>query len=159
MVARRTEAALQSVVGLGQSRDVVAVEEARCEARGHLAEVVHRSAQGTEGGLVRLHVVEHALIAEAHLRASELLRIAQDMRRTMHPGIGPRERGPERRSRLERLQQELLQLLESGWQAPFFSATRSMEAVLSLRRVCRVSPAASSGARPSSVRALRTARQ
>lgn len=108
---------------------------------------------------MRLHVVAHVLIAEAHLRASELLSIGQDMRRTRHPGIGPSARGPERRSRLERLQQEVLQLLESGWQAPFFAATRSMEAVMSLRRVCKVSPAASSGARPSSVKALRTARQ
>ena len=47
---------------------------------------------------------------------------------------------------------------EFRWQRPF-SATRAMEARIAPSRSCKRSPAAASGGRPSSVSALRTARQ
>src|SRR5205085_8361768 len=42
---------------------------------------------------------------------------------------------------------------------PLFSATRSMEALICVRRECNLRPEDSSGGRPSSVRELRTAKQ
>lgn len=75
-----------------------------------------------------------------------------------HPGIDQLQRRPQAFRSLEACFQQSLQSLQFFGE-PLFSATRSRLVAIAERRLCSLSPDASSGGRPSSVSVLRTASQ
>jgi hypothetical protein len=82
----------------------------------------------------------------------------QDGRGAMDPAIGSTPLRPQRRRRVPPTPQDRPQAPSGLGHGPLFS-TRSRLSVMALRRAWSCRPAAAKGGRPSSVRALRTARQ
>ena|SRR5437879_4187287 len=105
-----------------------------------------------------LHVRKVCQIALSDLGARLLLVIGQNVRGLIHQRIGILDGRPECLRALQRSAQYLLQVLQ-GWRKTFFPSTRAMESLICVSRSCNLSPEASNGARPSSVRELRTAKQ
>ena|SRR5947209_6286600 len=85
--------------------------------------------------------------------------LPQDMSTLMNPSIDPSKRFPIGVWSLEGFFQKMLQAQKRFWKAPLFSATRAMEVLIWLRRSWSLRPEAARGGCPSSVMALRTAKQ
>jgi hypothetical protein len=84
--------------------------------------------------------------------------VRQNMGNPMHPAERDTNRGPELRGHQQGLIEVLLQLLQ-GSREPLFEATLARLSATFVKRSWSFSPEASSGGRPSSVIALRTALQ
>jgi hypothetical protein len=158
VVALRVEQLLEAVVGARQVGDGVAVEKPRPVAAGDLAEVVDRPCQTTRAGAVARHGPDQAVEAAPDHGGGLARRVAQDVRRPVHPAVGPLDVRPERGRVLQAAADQPAQPRERRRTAPF-SATRSRLSATAPSRALSFSPEAASGVRPSSVMALRTAAQ
>src|SRR3954452_13188081 len=159
MVALGTEELLQVVVGRRQAGDPQPVEQAGAVAPGHLEEVVDRAGQGAGRVAALPPRLEQAVEALLDLFGIPPGRVLQDAGAGVDPAKAPPNVRPQRPGALQALGKQGPQFLQLGWQAPPFCSTRPRLASMASRRSCSRSPAASSGGRPSSVRALRTAAQ
>ncbi len=120
-------------------------------------EVVHRLPQTACAGAVADHGADQAVEAAPDHGGGLAGRVAQDVRRPVHPAVGPLDGRPEWGGAHEAAADQPAQPLERRRPAPL-SATRSrLSATASSRAFFR--PEAASGGRPSSVTALRTAAQ
>src|SRR4051812_15444135 len=133
------------------------MKQPRRKVLGDLYKVINGWTQRSQARFLLLHVLDPGQIRLPHLGSCLLLMIGQDMCRLIHQRIGALDGRPQRCGARECLGEDLLQVLQSWWQA-FFSSTRAMESLICVRRSFKVRPAASNGARPSSVKELRTAR-
>src|SRR3954471_23927347 len=158
VVPLRAEQLLEAVVGARQVRDGVAVEQPRPVAAGDLAEVLDRARQVARSGAMARHGPDQAVEAAPDHGGGLVCRVAQDVRRPVHPAVGPLDAWPEGGGALEAAADQPPQPRDRRRAAPF-SATRSRLPATASSRALSFSPEAASGARPSSVMALRTAAQ
>lgn len=165
MVASGAKALFQIMICPRQSIGGVAAKHARPLTAGHLADVRHGRGKGTEGGLPAPHLSEQPPVLPAQIQNIALFGIPQQVRCAVDPGVGLADGRPVRGRRGESARDDPLQPREFHWNpwTPLFSRTRSMEAAIAVKRSWRISPdadnGADNGARPSSVSALRTAKQ
>src|SRR5688500_14588187 len=159
MVALGTEELLQVVVGRRQAGNPQIVEQAGAVAVGDLEEAVDGIAQGAAGIPAFAPFREQAGVAGCDVIGRAPGRVLQDPRRGMDPPEGPPNVRPRRPGPVQTLGEQGAQLLQLRWRAPPFCSIRPRLASIASSRSCRRSPAASSGGRPSSLRALRTAAQ
>src|SRR5450432_2271627 len=105
-----------------------------------------------------VHMQQNDLKPQLPFFHGEVFLIIKNLGDVVNPGVHTCEGFPIRFPSLESFFQESLQALK--WNGkPLFSATRSIEALIWVRRSCNLSPGAASGGCPSSVSALRTAKQ
>src|SRR3954462_1220885 len=152
MVALSAEELLQVVVGRRQAGNLQVVEQAGAVAVGDLEEAVDGIAQAAAGIPAVAPSVEQAGGARPDV-----------IGRLCSSGCGPRpsgsSAGSQRAGPIQTLGEKEAQLLQLRWQISPFSSMRPRLASIASKRSCNRKPAASSGGRPSSVRALRTAAQ
>ena len=162
VVALRAEHLLEAVVGARQVRDGVAVEQPRPAAARDLAEVVDRPCQTTRAGAVAGHGRDQTIEAAPDQIGGPAGRIAQDVRRPVHPAVDPFDLRPEGGGALQAAADQPAQPRERRRPAPFSTARPRLSAT-AVSRSFSFSPEAASGAasgvRPSSVTAPRTAAQ
>src|SRR6266496_3300785 len=105
-----------------------------------------------------IHMFDPGHVRFSNLDSWLLLMVGQNRSRLIHERIGAFDGRPQRLSALECLAENLPEMLQCG-RKTFFCSTRAMESLIWVSRSCNLRPDASKGARPSSVSALRTARQ
>src|SRR5688500_11876635 len=159
MVALGTEELLQVVVGRRQAGNPQMVEQAGAVAVGDLEEAVDGVAQSAAGIPAFAPFREQAGVAGFDVIDSAPGRVLQDPRRGMDPAEASPDVRPQRPGPPQTLGEQGAQLLQLRWRAPPFCSIRPRLASIASSRSCSRSPAASSGGRPSSVRAPRTAAQ
>ena len=120
--------------------------------------MVDRPRQVTRAGAVAGHGGHQAVEAPPDHGGVLAALVAEDVRRPMHPAVGPLDRRPEGGGALQAAADQPAQPRERRRVAPF-SATRSRLSATASSRARSFSPEAASGGRPSSVMALRTAAQ
>jgi len=159
MVALSSEELLEIVVGRRQAGHPQAVEQARAVAVRDLEEAVDRVSQSA--GLIAAGPprLEQADIAGFDLIGGAPGRVLQDARGGVDPAEAAPDVGPQRAAAVQTFDEQGAQALQLRSRTPPFSSIRPRLASIASSRSCSRSPAASSGARPSSVRALRTAAQ
>jgi hypothetical protein len=158
VIAGRAEVLLQVVVRPGEARDVIAVEPPGAVAGTDFEEVGDRRGEGAHGRLVRRHFLEQFVQLASDCGAGRRVDVRQDSRRAVDPGIGGADRRPQGVRRGEPVDPQPPQAGQFD-RAPPFSVRLSRDAAMARRRSWSLRPDAQSGGRPSSVRALRTARQ
>jgi hypothetical protein len=136
---------------------LVAGEQPRPVAAAHPQEVPHRARQPPRPPPVLRHRAQQPAQPAADAGPAGALR-PENPSRFVDPAEGQRDRRPQRRRGLEAAVDQPLQLPQLRGQPPF-SAARPRLAETAPSRSRSFSPLASSGGRPSSVRALRTAEQ
>ena len=156
VVALRAEQLLQGIVGAGQAGHVGHVEQSGPIAPCHLAEVVEGRAEINHAPTVTLHRGEQAVKAPPDLGARLPGGIGQQAGGSVHEDEALLHGRPERGGAGERPVDQEREPRERA-RGPPFERTRSRLPATFSRRPFNRSPAASSGARPSSVIALRTA--
>ena len=156
VVALRAEQLLQGIVGAGQTGDVGGMEQPRPITPRDLAEVVESRAEIDDASTVALHRGEQAVEAPPDLGACLRGGIGQQAGGGMHEDEALADRRPERGGAGERPPDQEREPRERARGPPFERTRSRLPATFSNRSFNR-SPAASSGARPSSVIALRTA--
>jgi len=136
-----------------------AVEQPWTVAAGHLGEVLDGRCQ--RAGLIAMsaHGRDQAVEAAPHHGGVLALVVAQHPCRGVHPGVGALDVRPERCSALQAAADQPTQLRERRRREPPFASTRSRLSATASSRALSFRPGAASGARPSSVMALRTAAQ
>src|SRR3954468_1607816 len=159
MVALGPEELLQVVVGRRQAGNLQVVEQAGAVAVGDLEEAVDGIAQGAAGIPAVAPSVEQAGIARLDVIGRTPGCVLQDAGRGMDPAEAPPDVRPQRAGPIQTLGEQGAKLLQLRWQISPFSSIRPRLASTASKRSCSHKPAASSGGRPSSVRALRTAAQ
>src|SRR5687767_3486758 len=159
MVALGAEELLQVVVGRRQARNPQILEQAGAVAVGDLEEAVDGVAQGTAGLPAVAPFLKQAGVAGLDVISRAPGRVLQDPGRGMDPPEAPPDIWPQRPGPVQTLFEQGPQLLQLRWQMPPLCSIRPRLASIASSRSCSRSPAASSGGRPSSVRALRTAAQ
>src|SRR5438067_1574145 len=158
VIADGAEELLQDVVGPGQARAVVAVEESWPVAGADLEEVRHGRLEGPDACLIVPDLGEQILQPLSDRAARRLVLVLQEACGLMNPAVGDPDRRPQGIGGSEPFGDQRPQLSQFGREAPF-SASRPREASIAARRSWSLSPEAHSGGRSSSVSALRTARQ
>jgi hypothetical protein len=88
MVTMGAKEVFQVVVGAGQVRDIIAVEEPRPVAPGDFEEMHDARFQLSSFGTPALHRTEQTLKAPSHMGPIKLGRVAQEVGSGMHPSIG-----------------------------------------------------------------------
>src|SRR6188768_3121039 len=88
VIADGAEELLQDVVGPGQPRDVVAVEESRPVAGADLEEVRHRRLEGPDDRLLVTDLSEQRLQPLSDLATSERVLILQESGGLVNPTVG-----------------------------------------------------------------------
>ena len=156
VIALRAEQLLQGVVGSGQAGDVGRVEQSGPIAPRDLAEVVEGRAEIDHAPTVALHRGEQAVEAPPDLGARLPGGIGQQAGGGVHEDEALLHRRPERGGAGECPPDQEREPGERARGPPFERSRSRLPATFSNRSFNR-SPAASSGARPSSVIALRTA--
>jgi hypothetical protein len=149
---------LQIIIGAGQLGHGRTMQQAGPGAPADLQKVPHRGREAPGLGL-RLPPGP-AQPVPPPLHGGPCVRgvMRQDGRGAMDPAIGSTPLRPQRRRRVPPTPQDRPQAPSGLGHGPLFS-TRSRLSVMALRRAWSCRPAAAKGGRPSSVRALRTARQ
>ena len=137
----------------------IAVKQPRAPAASDLAEVPDGALQRSRLRGVALHRGEHSVEAAPHEASGGLVLVAQRVGRGVDPGISAFDLGPQRGRALQGPIEQALQTCQWRGAGPLFSPTRCRLSQTASSRPLSRSPAASSGARPSSVSALRTAAQ
>src|SRR3954466_14442005 len=159
MVALGAEELLQIVVGRRQAGNPQIMEQTGAVAVGDLEEAVDGIAQGAAGIPAVAPVVEQAGGAGLDVIGRAPGCVLQDAGRGMDPAEAPPNVRPQRPGPVQTLGEQGPKLLQLRWQISPFSSIRPRLASTASSRSCSRKPAASSGGRPSSVRALRTAAQ
>src|SRR3954470_12434875 len=159
MVALGPGELLQVVVGRRQAGNLQVVEQAGAVAVGDLEEAVDGVAQAAAGIPAVAPSVEQAGVARLDVIGRAPDRVLQDAGRGMDPAEAPPDIWPQRAGPVQTLGEQGPKLLQLRWQISPFSSIRPRLASTASKRSCSRKPAASSGGRPSSVRALRTAAQ
>ena len=132
------------------------MEEAWPVTPGHFVKVRQRRSERAGSGPVLHDGTEQALHTTLHRGPIDLGLVITEMDDAMHPFVGNAHIGPQSRGVRQTPPQKSPQTDEGFGEAPFF-APRSRLSAIAVKRSCSLSPAAPSGGRPSSVRALRTA--
>ena len=96
VVASGAEVVLQVVVGAGQVRHVVAVEEAWPVTASHLKEVPHGGTEGARGRLSCGHLGQEGGVRGADLVARPARLVHEQVSCPMDPLVGHPDVGPER---------------------------------------------------------------
>ena len=130
----RAKKLLESVIGAGESRNRVAVPQARPIAVGHLLEVGHHGREergaavlaGRHGAEQRPHVTFNTVTIE-------LFGSGQYRSDALYSGRGGSPHRPQRSSVRSALLEEALESLQGLGEAPLFS-TRSSAPAMALRR-------------------------
>jgi len=158
MGSHRAKGLFQRIVGPWEINEISALKESRSITGGHFQKMGDgiRERAGGLGGFLPVH--QYHLIALAQRGSIEAIFIGKDMSRLLHKPRRMTQRRPQRRGLPQCLGEESLQALERDAE-PLFCSTRSSESAMDVSRACKRKPGASSGARPSSVMAARTARQ
>src|SRR5688500_6073052 len=159
MVALGAEELLQVVVGRRQAGNPQILEQAGAVAVGDLEEAVDGVAQSAAGLPSVAPFLEQAGVAGFDIISRAPGRVLQNPRRGMDPPEGPPDVRPQRPGPVQTFGEQRPQFLQLFWRAPPFCSIRPRLASIASSRSCSRSPAASSGGRPSSVRAPRTAAQ
>src|SRR3954451_6565689 len=159
MVALSAEELFQVVVGRRQAGNPQILEQAGAVAVGDLEEAVDGVAQAAAGIPAVAPSVEQAGVARLDVIGRTPGCVLQDAGRGMDPAEAPPDVRPQRPGPVQALGEQGAQLLQLRWQSSPFSSMRPRLASIASKRSCNRKPAASSGGRPSSVRALRTAAQ
>ncbi len=149
---------LEVVVGARQVRGGVTVEQPRSVTARDLEEVADRSRQIARAGTVAGDGADQAVEAAPDQIGGFARRIAQDVRRPVHPAVDPLDIRPKTGGALQAAADQPAQPRERRRPAPF-SATRSRLSATASSRALSFRPVAASGGRPSSVMALRRAAQ
>jgi hypothetical protein len=158
VVALGAEQLLELVVRARQVRHGVAVEQSGTVAAGDLEEVVDGGRQGASPITVPAHGANQPVETALDHGGPLILMVAEHVGGCVHPGVGALDVGPERRRALQPAADQLAQAGKRRRTAPFL-VTRSRLSATFSSRALSFSPGAASGARPSSVMALRTAAQ
>src|SRR4051812_46411858 len=144
VIADGTEELLQDVVGPGQPRDVVAVEESRPVAGADLEEVRHRRLEGADARLLVPDLGEQRLQLLSDLVAGEIVLVLQEPGGLVNPAVGDPDSRPHRVRGGQPFGDERAELPQLGRQAPF-PARRPREASIASSRSRSLSPEAVSG--------------
>ena len=158
MRAVRTDKLFQILLGPGQIRYWIAGKASWPVTAGALPEVPQRWGTRASRSLGPRQRAQASPEAALHRRDLVLLLVAEDVGRRMDPVRAHPDVGPSISRVPQAPRQQARQSTEFLGHGPLFS-TRSILAVIAVRRSWSVSPEASRGGRPSSVRALRTAAQ
>jgi hypothetical protein len=158
MIAIRPEKLFQIIIGPRQIRHRRAGEESWPVTASDLTEVLQCRCECPSGGLVSRHRAQQAPEATLHSQRLALVLVAENVGGPLDPAIAHTHVGPSISRVHHAPLQQGLQPAQFLGQRPLF-APRSRLAVIALRRSWSLSPEASRGGRPSSVRALRTAAQ
>lgn len=158
VVARGAEVLLQSIVGARQVGHVITRKETGPVTGADLEEVRHGWLHGAERGLIAAQLVEQGRQASSNLVARGFVGVGEQVGGALDPLIGGPDGRPERGRRREPLSDQRLESPQFGRQPPF-SVSRLREASIAVSRSWSWSPDAHRGGRPSSVSALRTAKQ
>ncbi len=158
VVALGAEQLLKVIVGAWQVRHGVAVEQSGTVAARDLGKMVNGGRQGASPVTVPAHGPNKPVEATLDHGGVLILVVAKHMGGGVHPSIGTLNVGPERGCALQPAADQLAQARKRRWSPPF-CATRSRLSATFSSRALSFSPGAASGARPSSVMALRTAAQ
>jgi hypothetical protein len=160
VVARAAKELLEVVVRRGQARDGVAVEQAGTVAPRDLAEMVDRRSERPGTRRVAAHGGEEAVKLTPHGRGILTRGVGEEVGRRVYPGVGPGDVRPERGGGVEATPDQRAEPRERGrWSGDPPLCTRPILSEMAARRDLSLGPEAASGARPSSVMALRTAAQ
>lgn len=152
------EILLQRIVGSWQVFDLITSKKSFPITGRHLAKVRDCLRSLAQLFLFGSHGREQLFIGRFEHRHRVLFFVGQEMSGLVKPLVGLLQRRPERfRGRQSGLQE--LSQANQFRRKPLFSSIRAIEEVMAFSRSCRRSPAASKGGCPSSVRALRTAKQ
>ncbi len=146
----------QGIIGPWYIRHVIAVEEAWPVTPGHFEKGRQHRSKRAGSSLVLRHGTEQALHATLHRRPIELGLVVEDMDDSIHPSIGNAHIRLQSRGVRQAPPQKNPQTDERFGETPLL-APRSRLSAIAVRRSCSLSPSATRGGRPSSVRALRTA--
>lgn len=157
-VAVGAEQPFQRVVGARQISDGMAVEQAGAIAAGYLEEVTDRLAQPAGPRAVPGHRAAQAVQSPGHCRRWQRPGVPDDVRRPVYPAERPGDVRPQMLGVAQGTADQPAQRLDLPVVPPF-AATRCRLSDTASSRAFSVSPAASSGARPSAPRTLRTAAQ
>ena len=149
----------QVIVRAGQPGHIVTLEEPGRITLCHLQKMVERWRQAS--GLLPLlpDLRDQLGIRSLDLGPSLSGRIGEDGGGLLEPTGGRPDVGPQRLGRPQPALEQPLELGELTREPPFSRSTRSSEEAIACNRSCKRSPAASKGGCPSSVSALRTAKQ
>ena len=158
MGSHNPEAVLQIVIRTRQISHIVAMEQSDGEVVRDVQKMIDRRAQWAKVAFLLLHLIQMDAIGRLHLGPRVLLLVRQQMCCLVDQSIRLLQAWPQLSCRVQASREELMQLVQ-GRREPLFSSTRLIESLIWWSRVWSVIPAASIGARPSSVRALRTAKQ
>ena len=159
VVALRAEQLLEIVVGPRQARHGVAVEQSWTVAPGHLGEMLYGQSQRSGPIAMAMHSRDQAVKTATHHDGSLTLVVAQHSGCGVHPGVGPLDIRPECRRALQTAADQSSEPRKLRRREPPFASTRSRLSATASNRTFSFKPGAASGARPSSVMALRTAAQ
>ena len=158
MVSVTSKELFQVIVGAGQIRRVVTMEQARPVTAGHLDEVFDSTRKCRGKRSMPRHGSDQTAETSANTVAVGRFVIRQNVGSLMHPAERDANRRPGQGRLRQRAIEALLQLLERSRQ-PLFEATLAKLSATFVKRAWSFRPEASSGGRPSSVIALRTALQ
>ena len=156
VVAMRPEQLLEPVVGPWQVFDPIAVEQARSPAGGDLHEAVDGRDQKAGLAAPLGPSCQEALVAGLDTDRIEPGPIAKDMGGRAEPTVGAADVRPEGAGARQAARDESRDPPQRAAQSPFCSTRRKLPAIAS-SRVRNRNPAGTSGGRPSSVSAERTA--
>ncbi len=158
MIAHGAKSVFQIIVGSGKIRHIVAREKPCPIAISHLEKGCGHLPKWLRGICFLSHLIEQRLIVLLYFLSCVLVRIGEQVCSPMYPRIPCLDIGPQIGGCGQSFCQQTVQALKFRWQAPF-CATRSREEAMRVSRSWSLSPEAVSGGCPSSVRALRTAKQ
>ncbi len=158
VIALRPKQLLQPIVGARQVGHRFGVEQPGPVAARHFAKVINGSSQHANPVAVPLHGAKQTSTAPPHPLGAVAVRVAEHVGCRMHPGISALHSRPKRCCALKTAPDHLAQSRERR-RCPPFCLTRSRLPATFSSRFFNMRPEAASGARPSSVMALRTAAQ
>jgi hypothetical protein len=136
MTAMGAKKLLQIIIGAGESRDALAVEQPRPITPADFEKVVDGGGERAGFGMVLRHRPQEPLQAPLHHGRPVLVVVVQDRRRPMDPAIGDADVGPQRRGRVSPAPQDRLQASQGLGHGPLCS-TRSRLSAMALRRSWR----------------------
>lgn len=160
MIALRPEQLLKVVVGARQAGYGIAVEQTGPVTAGHFTEVPDSVGQRSHSVAVAVHGGEQPVKTAPDDRGTVRLAVVENVCRPVHPGVSARHIRPERCRALQATRDQPLQSRQERRRVlPPLAVARSRLAATFTSRPLSARPEAASGARPSSVIALRTAAQ
>jgi hypothetical protein len=111
MIASGGKTLFQSIVGGGQVKHVVAMEQSRRKTLGDLAKMIDGFVESANAALLGIHLPKELLILGTNLFSCKLLMIGEEMSRPVDPPISGLERRPQRGSRRQSTREQVVQLL------------------------------------------------